>query len=264
MNAKPGHLTRENAARFQEQGVVSRYHLRSPYPPETFHILLSLISDQPRTVLDVGTGTGDLARPLAARVERVDAVDISLPMIEQGKQAPSGDHPHLRWLHGRAEDVPLSPPYALIMGGESIHWLDWPVTFARFREVLTANGFVSLVDRSHLPVPWGENLAPLIGRLSHIKNYESYDLVEELEKRNCFHLVGEKTTAPISWQQAVEDYIGSFHSRSGLSMDGMRPDNVIEFDAQLREMVAPYSENGIITLQAVARIQWGKPTPPST
>src|SRR5215213_9266965 len=77
MNAKPTHLTPENAARFQQQSIVARYHLRPPYPQEAFDILASLISEPSRTILDVGTGIGDLARPLAAQVERVDAVDVS-------------------------------------------------------------------------------------------------------------------------------------------------------------------------------------------
>jgi hypothetical protein len=32
----PKHLTAEHAARFQDQRVVERYHLRLPYPDETF------------------------------------------------------------------------------------------------------------------------------------------------------------------------------------------------------------------------------------
>lgn len=40
---KPAHLTREYAARFQNQRVVDLYHLRLPYPPEVFETLLGLI-----------------------------------------------------------------------------------------------------------------------------------------------------------------------------------------------------------------------------
>ncbi len=71
-----------NAGRFQDQSVVDRYHLRPTYPLELFAILNELIVDEPRTVLDIGCGTGNIARPLADYVERIDAVDLSLPMLD--------------------------------------------------------------------------------------------------------------------------------------------------------------------------------------
>src|SRR5579863_987216 len=114
MPDKPSHLTEEHAARFQNQHVVEVYPLRSPYPPELFDILLTLVVDDPRAVLDVGTGPGSLARPLAECVARVDAVDPSAAMLALGQTLPGGDRPNLRWIHGTAEAAPLEPPYALV------------------------------------------------------------------------------------------------------------------------------------------------------
>src|SRR5947209_4014835 len=114
MQPKPDFFGPQHAARFQDQSVVDRYHLRPVCPPETFPILAGLISDESRTVLDVGCGTGDIARNLLDYVERIDAVDISLPMMEKGKRLPGGNSPRIRWLHGRAEDVELDPPYTLV------------------------------------------------------------------------------------------------------------------------------------------------------
>src|ERR1700694_4921550 len=112
MQPKPDFFGPHQAARFQDQSVVDRYHLRPTCPPETFRILATLISDEPRAVLDVGCGTGDIARNLLDFVERIDAVDISLPMIDKGKSLRGGDSPKIRWLHGSAENIELSPPYA--------------------------------------------------------------------------------------------------------------------------------------------------------
>jgi predicted TPR repeat methyltransferase len=78
---RPEYLGRAYAERFRDQSVVDSYHFRPPYPEETFDILLSLLTDEPRAVLDVGSGSGDIARRLVDHVERVDAVDFSLPMI---------------------------------------------------------------------------------------------------------------------------------------------------------------------------------------
>ncbi len=61
------------AATFQHPGVAAAYEHRPTYPAEVFDVLLRLITDQPRTVLDLGAGEGALARPLAGLVDQVDA-----------------------------------------------------------------------------------------------------------------------------------------------------------------------------------------------
>ena len=64
-------------------GVAKAYRHRPPYPDEVFDVLESLISDRPRTVLDIGAGEGALARPLARRADHVDALDISAAMVAE-------------------------------------------------------------------------------------------------------------------------------------------------------------------------------------
>src|SRR5215467_11417132 len=135
-----------NAGRFQDQSVVDRYHLRPTYPSETFTILNELIVDEPRAVLDVGCGTGNVARPLASSVERIDAVDLSLPMLERARTLPGGDSPKIRWLHGRAEEVELEPPYALVTAGASLHWMEWDVVLPRLARVLTNHGMLAIAS----------------------------------------------------------------------------------------------------------------------
>ncbi len=219
MTPKPAHLTAANASRFQDQSVVDLYHLRLPYPPEVFDILLDLITDEPRTVLDAGTGTGELARQLAERVDAIDAVDVSAAMIARGQTLPGGDHPHLRWIVGPIEDAPLRPPYALITAGDSLHWMDWDVVFPRFAEVCSPHVFVTLVHRTELAPPWQDGVTRLIQQYSTIRDYEPFDLIEHLEQRRLFQTVGRRETAPVTSRQSIADYIASFHSRSSLSRD---------------------------------------------
>src|SRR5690348_6727795 len=133
------------SARFQHQSVVDRYHLRPTYPPQTFDLLNDLIVDKPRIVLDVGCGTGNVARPLAAYVERVDAVDKSLPMLKRARTLLGGDSSKIRWLHGRVEDLEFETPYTLITAGESLHWMDWGVVLPRFARLLTQHGVLAIV-----------------------------------------------------------------------------------------------------------------------
>ena len=259
MSKKPAHLTPEYSAHFKHESVVDVYHLRLPYPSETFDILCNLIVDEPRAVLDVGTGTGDIARELLKCADRVDALDYSAPMLQKARAMPNGEHPHLHWILGKAEDAALHPPYALITGGDSIHWMDWDTLFLRFQQLLTPNGHVALVGRREIDLSWQSAVMELIAKYSVFQKFEAYDLGEELEKRGLFKRVGDQTTAPVTNQQSVADYVESFHSRSSLSREKMSIEDVNAFDEQLAEIVQPYAEQGLLSLQTVGRIIWGKP-----
>src|SRR5690349_2559845 len=63
MMKRPESHGEQYVVRFEHQSVVDRYHLRPSYPPQTFELLTDLIVDEPRVVLDVGCGTGKIARP---------------------------------------------------------------------------------------------------------------------------------------------------------------------------------------------------------
>ena len=77
MLPKPKHLGPEYAAQFADAAIVAASHHRPPSPGGRLDLLAALAVDEPRAVLDVGCGTGDVARPLAAKVARLDAVDRS-------------------------------------------------------------------------------------------------------------------------------------------------------------------------------------------
>ena len=51
------------AATFGHPGVARSYLHRPPYPDEVFDVLEGLITERPRTVLDIGAGEGAPPRP---------------------------------------------------------------------------------------------------------------------------------------------------------------------------------------------------------
>jgi trans-aconitate methyltransferase len=220
MIQKPEHFAVQYAETFKERNVARSYLLRPPYPAATFDILAELVHGEPRHVLDVGCGTGNVARNFVERVERIDAVDFSQAMMEQGKQLPNGDHPRLCWLYGRVEDVALDPPYALVTAGASLHWMDWNVVLPRFRELLLPSGYLAVVGHEMVPDPWSSLSEMLRSYRTNERDY-SYDMLEALEQHGLFRKVGEKKTVPISFVQSLDDYIESYHSRSGFSRERM-------------------------------------------
>ena len=260
MLPKPEHLGPEYAAQFSDPSVVAAYPHRPPYPPDVFPILAGLVAGQPRAVLDIGCGTGDIARGLAPLVERVDAVDISAPMLALGRTLPGGDHPRLRWLLGRAEDTASEPPYGLITAGESLHWMEWDVLLPRLARLLAPGGVLAIVGREPEPEPWGEELRPLFPRYSTNRQFRPYDLIEELVQRGLFTPLGERVTEPMVVRQPVGVYVESFHSRNGLSRDRMTPEETAAFDREVAALVAPFVEDGAVELRMRGHIRWGLPS----
>ena len=261
MIPKPHHLGPEYAAQFADPSVVRAYHHRPPYPPDLFPILAGLLPEGRRAVLDAGCGTGDLARPLARIVGRVDAVDVSPAMIEEGKRLPGGDAPNLSWIPGSVEDAPLHPPYGLVTAGESLHWMDWDRVLPRFRRLLAPGCCVAILEREELPSPWRAGLLQLITTYSTNREYQPYDLVEELERRELFEKRGEHRATPMPFTQTVESYIESIHSRNGFSRDRMREHEAAAFDARARDLVSSYSRGGMLQFHVVGVMVWGSPGP---
>lgn len=259
MIPRPESLGEQFAARFQDQSVVDRYHLRPMYPPETFELLHELIVDEPRHVLDVGCGPGNVARNLLNYAERIDAVDISRSMLARAKTLPGGDSAKIRWLYGRAEEVEVSPPYALITAGESLHWLDWGVVLPRFARLLTPCGVLAIVHVEERDMPWRAEYLQIVRRFSNNPNYRPTDLIAEFEKYQLFQQQGERRTTPVTWQQTIEDYITAQHARSALSLDTMTAEQATQFRAEMHAMLTPFASDGVLTINLVGRVAWGKP-----
>lgn len=262
MIPKPKHLGPDYASAFQDQSLVDVYHLRPPYSPEVFDILVSLITEKPRTVLDAGCGQGKIALGLIGRVECIDAVDISEPMIARGRSLPGGDHPALHWICGFVEEVPLHPPYALVTTASSLHWMDWDRALPRFHDVLTPDGYLTILHNHPEPPPWQEELKKIAQRFSTNPEYQPIDLLQEIESRGLFQKLGEREAAPLAFRQTLGDYVESFHSTSRLSRDRMAPEKAAAFDREVRELVKQYCREEEFEMKFVGKVVWGRPLKP--
>ena len=258
---KPRQYCDEYASRFKKRSLAEAYEFRPPYPDETYRILLSLLGESRGRVLDVGCGTGKIARSLVSHVDGVDAVDFSKEMIRVGKSLINGNHPNLRWINGRVKDVQLYPPYNLVTAGASIHWMEWNVVFPRFKEVLTADGHFVIIDGDRpIGAPWHDAELSLIRKYSTNKHYEEINLVQELVHRGYIHLIGDKRTNPINFSQSLTDYVQSFHSRESMCQESMGEENVRAFDAELSHILSDFADDkGFLSFQLETRVTWAKP-----
>lgn len=258
---KPKHLSREYAEQFKENSVVAAYAHRPPIPPQVFDVLADLIVDEPRIILDAGCGTGAVARQLAPLVERVDAVDFSLPMVEEGRRLPEGNRANLRWIVGNIEDASLDPPYALIVAAGSLHWMDWSVVMPRFREMLTTHGTLAVVWQTEGRQSWTDRLVQLIQQFSTNQSRQRFNLIGQLSARGLFRQRGECQTDAMPFSQSIYSYIESIHSRDGFSRERMTPQAAAAFDTAVRQLLIDACPDGMVHLAITGHIVWGDPAP---
>jgi len=258
---RPWHLARQYAEQFQDQSVVDAYHLRPYYPEETFSLLADLCDPVCPRVLDAGCGTGEIARRIAPLVEHVDAVDLSPAMLTKGKGLPGGDAANLRWIEGEIETVALAPPYGLITAASSLHWMEWAVALPRFAQMLTPNGvLVILFDHaSTLEADTGE-IGQLVRDYSTNRDYQPFDLVEELQERHLFTVRGKRWTQPVLQKQSIADFVGSIHARNGFSRERMGAEAAGDFDTQVLQILRATYPEGDLTMSVQMKVVWGKPS----
>jgi trans-aconitate methyltransferase len=258
MTPQPACLGEHNASAFQDLRVAHAYRYRPLSPPVVFDLLATLLVEIPRRVVDIGCGTGAVARHLGTMVEQVDAVEVSSAMLEQGRQLPHGDQPHLNWLIGRIEDVQLVPPDALMTAGESLPWMDWDTLLPRLQLLLTPHAMLVSLEIEDGHVPWREGLRVLIPRSSTIRDAQRLELVAALEPRQLFSGVGRHRTEPVPMLQSPAVYIESFQGRASRARARMPPEEADAFDHALRHLGSTVQPDQV-ELPIMVEMTWGKP-----
>jgi SAM-dependent methyltransferase len=111
--------------------------------PDSFFERVPLRGD----VLDLGSGTGDLARGHARHGARVTALDLSPAMLSQ-----AGDLP--RRVAARAEACPFrAASFDGISAGQCWHWFDRPAAARECRRLLRPGGHVVIASFNYQPHP---------------------------------------------------------------------------------------------------------------
>ena len=128
---------------------------RQGFPDSLFDRLASHDIGLPgQRVVDVGTGTGTLARRFAARGCDVIGLDPAAPMLDQARRLPHGDTVDFRVA--TAEDTGLPDGSVdVVTAGQCWHWFDGPAAAAEARRVLVPGGRIAICHFDWIPFPGG-------------------------------------------------------------------------------------------------------------
>jgi SAM-dependent methyltransferase len=257
---KPPHLAPRYGAQFEDTSIAAAYHTRPPYPVEFFDILSELHTSGARRIVELGCGTGDATLALAAQAERVDAIEPSAAMLAVARGRGGAHDPRINWIQAPAESADFNGPYSLAVAAESVHWMEWNVVLPRLANALAEDAVLVLAERcGAAEMPWDALVGRLIAKYSTNREYQPYDLVEELTSRGLFREVGRRTTAAVDFAQSVDDRLESMHSRNGFSRDRMNPAAAAEFDEAFRQLLQRHCPDGIVRVPTVVNLVWGRP-----
>jgi SAM-dependent methyltransferase len=105
-------------------------------------------------VVDLGTGTGSLARLFAQHGCEVTGVDIATPLLEQARRLDREAGVEIDYVEGPAEATGLPDgTFDVVSAGQCWHWFDRPAAAREVARLLVSGGSVVIAHFDWLPIP---------------------------------------------------------------------------------------------------------------
>ncbi|MDN3649764.1 class I SAM-dependent methyltransferase [Reinekea marina] len=237
---KPEHLSKAIGDQFSDKSVVENYGYRPEYTPDVIQFLSNSLQLENMSVLDVGTGTGEIAIPLAQLGHCVTGVDPSVEMIK----AATAKNADVDFKQSYIESFESPQAFDLIVAANSIHWTDWDRAFPALRAVAKPNARFAIITGGDIAIEGlQDEILALVKAFSTTKTFKPYNVVTMLTKGGYIE-APLTTEMPVSLvEQNIDHYISSFHARNGFSLDRMVPEQAEAFDTKLRRLLIKHGFN---------------------
>lgn len=125
-----------------------------PGPPASFYTRLAALGVglPGQSILDLGTGTGVLARQFARQGSKVTGIDISEPQVVTARRLAANENLAVQFLVGHAESLPWqTATFDVATANQCWLYFDKPKTVRELRRVLKSDGWLVTSHFSWLP-----------------------------------------------------------------------------------------------------------------
>jgi SAM-dependent methyltransferase len=192
--------------------------------------------------LDLGCGTGAIARGLAKRAMQVTGLDRSQAMVEQAARIDREARVTVRYVTTTAENTGLDEKsFDLVTAGQCWHWFDSRRTAAEVRRVLRPGGKLVIASFDWIPLPG--NVADETEKLI-MKHNRAWKLNGGMGIHPLYaHVLGlsgfrniETFSFDLDVPYTRESWRGRIRASAGIGAD-LDQGAVERFDAEMAEML---------------------------
>lgn len=231
---------------------------RAGFPPALFDRLGAMEIVRPgfRT-LDLGTGTGTIARSLAERGCDSTGLDRSLPLMEEAARLDREAGVSVRYVEAAAEETGLeAASFDLVIAGQCWHWFDRPRAAAEARRLLKPGGHLIIAHFDWIPLPG--NIADTTEKLIQ-KHNPKWKLAGGMglypQWLSGLVIAGFRGIETFSFDIDVpyshEAWRGRIRASAGVGAS-LRPEGVAAFDAELKALMTErYPQDPVAVLHRV-------------
>jgi ubiquinone/menaquinone biosynthesis C-methylase UbiE len=232
---------------------------RIPYPEILFEDLIKRTAPpQQGKLLDLASGPGRIAIPLAHLFSRVWANDIDSEMVAVGKiEAKKRKLNNIEWLIGKAEELKMEPDSIdLITIGEAFHRLDQNLITDLSLRWLKPGGHIAIMGCYSIfsgNELWQDIINEIVNKwTSHHSSIDEKSTEKNTDSgpEHCRLVLQDKGfdecnsysfVSPHYW--TIESIIGNLYSTSRCSKKVLG-DNVAEFETELKAVLNKIDKRG--------------------
>jgi SAM-dependent methyltransferase len=217
---------------------------RQGFPERFFAQLQQLQLLRPAVrALDLGTGTGSIARGLAHAGCTATGIDIAAELLDQARRLDAAAGLEVNYQLAPAEDTGLpAASFELITAGQCWHWFDRPRAAAEVRRLLVPDGAVVIAHLDWIPLPG--NLVEATEQLIRVHNpawamgggsgmYPAW--LRDLAIAGFSDL--QTFSFDLDLVYTVEAWRGRIRASAGIAAS-LPPEAVARFDQELGELLA--------------------------